>query len=214
VLALLLCACGSSKPPLPSVVSVTPERVSTSECIQLTVELDEALPIKLDYGRDSVELASLAQVQIAGQDYSVSQLENQGRRFSADVPAGLPVGKQAVRVVLQDGRQLLIEDALEVTPALTIETFRIDPVPNQVRQEPFTVTIRATGLDAHLFQGRVRLRSNRGTLEPAWSAPFQQGVLVQEVTIDDTGGNNVLIEMTDCAGRTVNSNEFRLESKP
>jgi hypothetical protein len=153
-------------------------------------------------------------VGIADRNLSVQKLEDQGRRLITELPAGLPVGKHEVRVTLQDGQQVLLPDGLEVTPRLVLETFRLDPIVTQIRNEPFTVTIRATGQDAHLFQGRVRLRSNRGTLEPSWSAPFQAGLLEQVVTIDDTGGNNVLIEMTDCDHRMVKSNEFRLEAKP
>ena len=214
MIALLLCACGSSEPLLPSIVSVTPARLSTSECVLLEVELDGALPLKLDYGKDSVELITLTQVGIAGQSFSVQEMEDQGRRLLTELPAGLPVGKQDVRVTLQDGQQALLPGGVEVTPRLVLETFRIDPIMTQVRNQPFTVTIRATGQDAHLFQGRVRLRSNRGTLEPSWSKPFQAGLLEQVVMIDDTGGNNVLIEMTDCDHRMVNSNEFRLEARP
>ncbi len=216
VLALLLCACGSSETPLPpSIVSVTPQRVSMSECTLLTVALEGELPLKLDYGKGSVEVGTLAQVvEVSGRNAPVLGVEGQGRRIITDLQAGLPVGTHDVRVTLQDGRQALLPDGLEVTPPLALETFRIDPIIDQVREEPFTVTIRAVGPDAHRFQGRVLLRSNRGTLQPAWSQPFQQGVLTQEISIDAVGGNNVLIELTDCSGRMTNSNDFRLEPKP
>jgi hypothetical protein len=213
VFVLLLSACGSSELPLASIVSVTPQRVSASECVLLTVQLDRPLPVRLDYGKDSAELVDLTRVSIAERDIPVLSIEDQGRRLVTDVSAGLAQGTHDVRLTLKDGQQVVLPDALEVTAPLVLETFRFDPIVNQLRHEPFTMTIRASGQDAALFHGRVRLRSNRGHLQPTWSAPFVNGVLTQQVTIDDTGGNNVFIEMTDCAGRTVNSNEFRLDAR-
>jgi hypothetical protein len=213
VFALLLWACGSSEPPVPSIVSVTPQRISTSECFLLTVELDGALPVKLDYGKDSAELTELLQVGVGERMVPVETVEEQGRRLVTHLFEGLPVAVHDVRVTLSDGQQLVRPGALEVTGPLMLDTFQIDPIGPQLRQEPFPVTIRATGPDAQRFQGRVLLRSNKGKLDPEWSNPFQQGVLTQDVSIDATGGN-VLIEMVDCARRTVLSNEFRLDPRP
>jgi len=213
VLALWLCACSSSEPPASAIVSISPQRISTSECVLLSVELDGALPVKLDYGRDSAQLVELVQLGIGGRELPVGSIENQGQRLVTHLFAGLPVGTHDVRVSLTDGQQLVLPGALEVTGPLALETFQIDPIGPQVRHEPFMVTIRAVGQDAQRFQGRVLLRSNKGKLEPEWSGPFVQGVLMQQVTIDATGGNNVLIEMVDCMGRTVSSNEFRLDSR-
>jgi len=214
VFVLLLSACGSSELPVLSIASVTPQRISASECVRMTVQLDQALPVRLDYGNGSAKLVDVARVGIAGQDIPVLGIEEQGRRLVTDVSGRqLPQGRHDVSLTLKDGQQVVLPDALEVTAPLVLETFRFDPIVNQIRQEPFTVTIRATGEDAALFQGWVTLRSNRGDLRPTRSAPFQQGVLTQQVTIEDTGGNNVFILMTDCEGRTVNSNEFRLDSR-
>jgi len=213
VLALLLCACGSSEPPAASILSVSPARFSTSECVQLSVELDGALPVKLDYGEDSAELAGLAQLGVGERELPVEAVENRGRRLLTHLYAGLPVGTHDVRVTLEDGKQLVLPDAIEVTGALLLDSFQFESIEPQLRETPFPITLRATGPDAQRFQGRVLLRSNKGKLEPEWSNNFQQGVLTQEVSIDLTGGN-VLIEMVDCQGRSVNSNEFRLDPKP
>ncbi|MDY7232884.1 hypothetical protein [Hyalangium rubrum] len=199
---------------MPSIASVTPQRISTSECVALAVELNGALPLKLDYAKDSVELLSLGALGIADRSFSILRMEDQGRRLLTEVPAGLPVGVQDVRVTLADGQQLVRPAAFEVTRPLVLEGFQIEYVLDQVRQVPFTLTIRVTGPDAKLFQSRVKLRSNRARIEPALSAPFVEGVLVQEVTMDDAAGNNVLIEVEDCTGRVVKSNEFRLDSRP
>jgi hypothetical protein len=213
VLALLLCACGSSEPPVPSIVSVSPAHFSRSECVLLSVELDGALPVKLDYGKDSAELARLAKLGIGEREVPVEAIEDQGRRLVAHLFEGLPVGKHNVRVTLEDGEQLVLPDAIEVTGALVLDTFQFDQIGPQLRETPFPITLRATGPDAQRFQGRVLLRSNKGKLEPEWSNNFLRGVLTQEVSIDLTGGN-VIIEMVDCDRRTVSSNEFRLDPKP
>jgi hypothetical protein len=213
-LALLLCACGSSEPPPPpAIVAVTPRSVSRSECFLLAVELNGVLPVKLNYGEDSVKVASLTEVGLADRSLPVLRLEDQGRRLVTEAYSGLPVGSHPVSVKLQDGQLLHAPEGLEVTPKLVLDSFQIDPIVNQVRDSTFKITLRAMGRDAHLFHGRVQLRSTRGLLAPAWSEPFQNGVIEQEVTIDAPGGNT-LIELTDCEGRMVTSNEFRLEPKP
>jgi hypothetical protein len=212
---LLLCACGSSEPPAASILSVAPQSISRSECALLSVELEGALPVKLDYGNDSAQMPALVKVAVGGRDVPVELVEQQGRRIAAHVFAGLPTGTHDVHVTLSDGQQLVLRDGIEVTGLLMLETFYIEPIPSQVREESFTVTIRAVGPDAQKFQGRVLLRSNKGKVEPEWSNPFQQGVLTQEVSVEASGGNNnLIIEMVDCEGRTVNSNEFRLAPKP
>lgn len=212
--ALLLCACGSSEPQAAAIMSVTPQRVSRSECALLTVDLEGSLPVKLDYGKDSVELTGLVKVAVGGRDVPVELVQQQGRRVQAHLYAGLPVGMHDVNVTLTDHQDLVSAGGLEVVGPLVLETFQIDPIPTQNREQTFPVTIRAIGPDAQKFQGRVLLRSNKGKLEPEWSDPFQQGVLTQEVSIDVTGSNNLVIEMVDCEGRTVNSNVFRLAPSP
>jgi hypothetical protein len=42
------------------------------------------------------------------------------------------------------------------------------------------------------------------------SGPFERGVRIQEVAVDDTGGSNVAIIVEDYAGHSVTSNDFRL----
>lgn len=213
VFSLLLCACGSSEPPVPSIVSVAPTRISSSECVLMTVELEGALPVKLDYGSDSAELAKLAQLRVGEREVPLESIQDKGRHLAAHLFSGLPPGMHEVRVTLADGQQLVAPDAVEVTGRLLLDTFQIDSIGPQVRDTPFPITLRATGPDAQRFQGRVLLRSNKGKLEPEWSNLFQNGVLTQEVSID-AGGGNVLIEMVDCEGRMVSSNEFQLAPKP
>jgi hypothetical protein len=214
VLALLLSACGSSEVPLPSIVSVEPRGMSTNESILLAVELDRPLPPRLDYGDSSVEMLSLAQVGIADREFNVIRVEENGRRIIAEILPGLPVGQQDLRILLENGQATVLEEGFEVTPALELTGFQIDPIGTQVRQRPFSITIRAQGPDAALFRGRVMLRSTKGTVDPPVSGLFEAGVRTQVLSIDDTGGNNVAIIVEDYVNHTATSNEFRLNPNP
>jgi hypothetical protein len=211
VLALLLWACGSSEVPLPSIVAISPERMSTSENILLTIELDGPLPFKVDYGKSSAEVLTSALVGIANQELRVIRVEEAGRRVIAEVMPGLPVGPQDLRVVLEDGREAVLERGFEVTPPLDITDFRIDPIATQLRLRPFTIMIRAQGPDAALFRGRVKLSTSKGTITPSVSGPFNAGECLQEIIVDETGGANVAILVEDYAGHTGISNTFRLD---
>lgn len=211
---LLLCACGASEVPLPTILSVTPTSLSTSECTDLQVELDGVLPLTLDYGTSSAEFPTSTQVGVGRERFSIQRMEDQGKRLFVSLPAGLPQGQQDVRLMLSDGQESVLREVLQVTPPLAITGFSIDYVLDQIRQEPFTIRVRALGPDTARFQGKVKLRANRGTIEPPESAPFVNGVLEQQVIMDDTGGNNVLIEVEDCVGHLSHSNEFRLDPRP
>src|SRR5205809_106905 len=79
----------------------------------------------------------------------------------------------------------------------------IDPITTQVREKKFTIRIRVAGPDAELFQGRVKLSTSRGSITPPLSTvPFSQGLCLQEVSLDDAGGNNVTITVEDYAGHS------------
>lgn len=211
VLGLVLCACGSSEVPLPSVVSVAPPSMATNESILLTVDLDAAPAPRFDYGSSTAELSTSALVSIGGQDFQVLQVTNQGKRLVAEIPPGLPVGPKDLQVKFTDGRQTASASGFEVTPALDIVGLSIDPITTQVRLRPFTIRIRVMGPDAELFRGRVKLSTNRGSITPTVSGPFMRGgLLMQEVVIDDTGGVNVTITAEDYAGHVATSNDFRL----
>jgi len=210
VLALVLCACGSSELPLPSIVSVTPASMAANESILLSVELEGAFPFKVDYGADSASLVTSARMKIADQPFEILQTEEKGQRLFAEIPPGLPVGPQELRVEFVDGRQVAFEDGFEVTPPLDITGLTIDPITTQIRLRPFSIRIRVAGPDAELFKGRVKLRSSRGTMTPAVSGPFSNGTCLQEVILDDTGGANLTITAEDYAGHGVTSNDFRL----
>jgi hypothetical protein len=188
--------------------------MSADETLLLTVQLDGALPLRLDYGENSAELLTLAHVDIANREFKVLRVEDKGQRFIAEILPGLPAGLQDVKVTLQDGRQVVLEQSFEVKPPLDITEVRIDPIATQIRQRPFNITIRMIGPDAELFRGRVKLAVTRGVITPQVSSPFGRGVHIQEVTVDDTSGLPVAIIVEDYVGRSATSNDFRLLPSP
>jgi hypothetical protein len=211
VLSLALCACGSADVPLPSIVSVAPPSMATNERVLLTVDLDQAPPPKLDYGNSSAEFLTSVRVSIGEQEFDVSQVQERGKRLVVDLPPGMPVGPQDFQIKFADGRKTMFESGFEVKPPLNITELSIDPITTQVRLRKFTIRIRVAGPDAELFHSRVKLSASKGSITPDVSdAPFSQGVCTQEVTLDDTGGNNVTITAEDYAGHTFTSNDFRL----
>jgi hypothetical protein len=209
-LSLVLCACGSAEQPLPSIVSVTPPSMAQNERIAVTVELEGTFPFKVDYASDSASLATSAHLSIADQTIGLLRSEEKGKRLLAEIPPGLPVGPQELRVELSDGRRVVFAGGFEVTPPLDITNLSIDPITTQIRLRPFLIRVRVAGPDAELFHGQVKLKASRGTITPPTCGPFSDGTCAQEVTLDDTSGANVTITAEDYAGHTVTSNDFQL----
>jgi hypothetical protein len=211
LLALVLCACGSSELPLPSIASVTPTSMAANERILLTVELQGTFPFKVDYDEDSARLVTSARVSIADQPFEILRREEKGKRLLVEISPGLPVGQQELRVELADGQQVVSAEGFQVTPPLDITGLSIDPIPSpQIRLRPFNLRVRVAGPDAELFKGRVNLRVSRGSIMPAVCGPFSNGTCLVEIVLDDTGGANLTITAEDAAGHVVTSNDFRL----
>jgi hypothetical protein len=211
VLALPLCACGSSELPLPSIVSVAPTSMAANQQILLAVNLEGTFPFKVAYSEDSAELVTSASLGIGEKTFDILRTEEKGHRLLSEVGEGLTVGSHELRVEFTDGRQVVFENSFEVTQPLDITAITIDSIATQIREKPFRIIVRAQGPDAELFQGRVRLSASTGTVTPTESNPFSQGVLVQEnVTVDAPGGSFVTITAMDSAGHSVTSNSFRV----
>jgi hypothetical protein len=210
---LWLCACGSTEPPLPSIVSIEPTSMPADSRFLLNVDFSGVLPVKVDYGEGGAELIAPARVSIADRDFEELRLQEHGHRLTLDIIPWLPVGTQDVRVQFQDGRQVVLEKGFEVQSPLSLTGFQIDPIGSQVRRQPFTITIRAVGPDAARFQGRVIVRSTQGDVNPKVSDAFEAGVLQQELTGEDASQSTVSIIVEDYAGHTGISNEF-LIAKP
>jgi hypothetical protein len=185
--------------------------MAANESVLLTVALQGTFPFKVDYGGDSASLVTSTRLSIADQPFALVRTEEKGQRLFAEIPSGLPVGSQELRVEFQDGRQVAFADGFQVTPPLDITGLSIDPITTQVRMRPFTIRIRVAGPDAELFKSRVKLRASRGLITPPVSnCAFSNGTCLQEVTLDDASGANIMITAEDYAGHQFTSNDFRL----
>ncbi|MDC0706850.1 hypothetical protein POL68_00025 [Stigmatella sp. ncwal1] len=207
----LLWACsnsGTEGTPI-TLTSVTPATMSSSECIDVEVGLTGDPPFTLDYGTSTAQTVTVTQVSIGQQGFPVSSLRRTAGGFTLPLPSEMPEGKQDVRVLLSDKRELVLPGGFEVTAPLRINGFTIDYVLDQYPGEPFSLVIRAAGEDAVNFRGKGRLSAGGAVLQPEQSAAFDAGVLKQQVTLLGAPGT-VFIQMEDCTGLQTQSNDFRL----
>jgi hypothetical protein len=232
---LVLCACESYTSPAPNIVSIEPEEVVSGEPTTISLKLDAPLPVKVDYGERTATVVTPT-LRIGGQPVTITRLEEDGTLL-ASVPGSLSAGLQDVRLELEDGSGSLSEQGLTVLPLppaleprsadggpldpeadpsegrpLRVTGVRIDPIPDQLRSVPFSITLRAEGPEAALFEGQVLLSTNKGDINPNLSHPFSKGVRQEQVTIDKQGGNVVL---TVRAGPHIvaQSNPFKVSVK-
>lgn len=84
--------------------------------------------------------------------------------------------------------------------------FTFDTIEQQVRNVPFTITLRAEGSQAATYRGTVSLTSSKGTITPATAGPFVDGVLKVEVTLSQPSPQ--YITATDEHCNTGTSNTF------
>jgi hypothetical protein len=236
---LLLCACEPYASPAPNIVSIEPEEVVSGEAATIVVTLDAPLPVKVDYGKQTATLVTPT-LLIGEQEVTITRVEQDGTLL-ANVPGSLSTGPQDVRLELGDGSGSVSEQGLTVLPlppeleSRTVDGgpgdpqpepdpgggegkeplvtgLRIDRISEQVRGVPFTITLRAEGPEAALFEGQVQLSTNKGRVEPNLSKPFSKGVRQEQVVIDKQGGNVVL---TVRVGRHIiaQSNPFKVSVK-
>ncbi|MGZ3459162.1 MAG: hypothetical protein ACXU86_11740 [Archangium sp.] len=95
---------------------------------------------------------------------------------------------------------------------LLITGLSIDPIPDQTRDVPFVITLRAEGPDAAFFEGQVLLSVNKGHVSPNLSNAFHQGVLQEQVVLDKQGGD-VMLTVRLGKSLVVQSNLFRVSVK-
>ena len=210
---LVLCACEPYASPLPNIVSIEPEEVVSGETATIALTLDAPLPVKVDYGHGTATLLTPT-LLIGGQEVTITHVEQDGT-LRASVPGSLSAGPQDVRLEMGDGSESISEQGLTVLPQppdiapwsedggpadpggegrpLLVTGIRIDPIPDQVSGVPFSVTLRAEGPEAALFEGQVQLTTNKMGIDPKLSRPFSKGVRQEQVRIDKQGGNVVLI---------------------
>jgi hypothetical protein len=219
---LALCACESEVPSARSIVAIEPEEVVSGDATQVTVRLDALLGVHVDYGTRTATLVVPSALQIDEHEVGVEGIEPDGT-LRITVPRSMPEGEKDVRVKMPDGSEVVRKEGLKVLPAppslgksvgggsdttLAITSFRIERIPNQVRNVPFQVMLRAQGPDAASFDGQVQLTSSKGRLSPNLSGPFSQGTRTEQVTIDHPGGDvSLTVRIGDIA---VKSNTFRV----
>lgn len=213
---LVLCACEPYASPAPNIISIEPEEVVSGEAATIVLTLDAPLPVKVDYGEQSATLVTPT-LLIGGQEVAITRVQEDGTLL-ASVPGVLPAGTQEVRLELENGSESTSEQALTVLPLppemtprsvggnpadpqpepgsegkeLRVTGLSIDPIPDQVRGVPFSITLRAEGPDAALFEGQVQLTANKGRVSPNLSRSFSKGVRQEQVVLDKQGGNMVL----------------------
>ena len=214
---LVLCACEPSASPAPNIVSIEPEEVVSGEATTIVLTLDAPLPVKVDYGEQTATLVTPT-LLIGGQEVAITRVQEDGTLL-ASVPGVLPAGTQEVRLELENGSGSISEQGLTVLPLppemtprsvgggpadpqpepgsgegkeLRVTGLSIDPIPAQVRGVPFSITLRAEGPDAALFEGQVQLTANKGHVSPNLSRSFSKGVRQEQVVLDKQGGDVVL----------------------
>ncbi len=211
---LVLCACEPYTSPAPNIVSIEPEEVVSGEAVTITIQLDAPLPVKVDYGAKTATVVMPA-LRIGGQSVTPTYVE-QDETLLAHLPGSLSAGLQDVRLELEDGSGSISEQGLTVLPVppelelrdtdgggptdpdaepgrpLRVTGLRIDPIPDQIRDVPFSITLRTEGPEAAFFEGQVQLSTNKGRISPNLSNRFRKGVRQEQVVLDKPGGNVVL----------------------
>ncbi|WNG55478.1 hypothetical protein F0U59_12335 [Archangium gephyra] len=234
---LVLCACEPYTSPAPNIISIEPEEVVSGEAATVAVKLDGPLPVKVDYGKQTATVVTPT-LRIGGQAVPITHVEQDGTLL-ATLPGSLSAGLQDVRLELADGSGSVSEEGLTVLPLppeldedggpgdpgtepgtgngggdqeLRVTGVLIEPIPDQVRDVPFTITLRVEGPDAALFEGQVQLSTNKGRISPNLSNSFSKGVRQEQVVLDKQGGNMVL---TVRVGSTLvaQSNPFKVSPK-
>jgi hypothetical protein len=216
LLVALVCACEPEKPSTPTelrILSIAPTQQNAAESKVVTVELDIDPRFLVDYGTQTAQLLDEPTLQVGAQTVPLARYLGNGR-FEGTVNAGLDVGLHDIRVTLPDGREATLPQAYRVRPSVS---FWIESIPDQVQDQPFTVTIHASGTYAEQFEGSVKMSVIRfqgnATTTAFQSGPFSGGIRREQLTID-TPGHNFLVHLEDEEGRETYSNAFRVDPKP
>lgn len=234
LLPLWLWACEPATLPAPFIVSVEPEQIPAGFPSALSVKLSVALPLVVDYESQAVDPEQLAiTVELAGQVVDIPFADRHGLLI-VPVPEDLAPGDHDIQVRLADGRSASRERAFSIvtTPTFTegrdggtqedegtgevpvgipdrFVGFRFDPIEDQVRGEPFQVTLRAYGPAARTFQEPATLRASQGMVRIHTVGSFAQGVQVEQISLSHAG-SRVYLLAEDAKGRKALSNSFRI----
>lgn len=201
---------GCSDWPEPVIRSITPAQMVASQTTAVEVRADLPLPTTVDYADGTASVDAAAVLRIGRQELGSGVYPKDGV-FTVEVPTVFEPGSYDVTITLEDGRQAILPQGFTVSEGAWPEGYTIDPVGPQRRLVPFDVTIRATGANAASFRGNVRLEVPAGaSVGPALSGQFVDGVLTQQVVINTTRAEELLI-VTDVAGNRSTSNTFQVQ---
>lgn len=202
---LLATGCASELEP-PQLRSIVPATVVEGRSTEVLIDADIAFPWSADYSAATAEIDTSFTVTIGGLALRAPGLTAEGD-VHGQLPFGLAPGRHDVWLTLGDGRTAVLTEGFEVTPGVFPTGYTIDPIGTQVRQRPFTITVRAQGPGADTFNGSVELLVSRGAITPDVSAPFRNGVLTQEVVLT-APTDDAVITVRDSQGNEARSNVF------
>jgi hypothetical protein len=204
--ALLLCACGGSTLPDPTLDGIAPAASAASDATEVTVQVHGVLPTTVDYDDASVKLDPTVAIQIGNEKVGTATWKPDGS-LSCTVPSIFAPGVYDVHVAFTDGREAVLPNGFTVTAGKWPSYYSVDGVADQRAGVPFSITVQAHGQNGPAFHGNVYLRSNKGEVTPALSSPFEAGTLTQSVTLAEPQKNVILI-VRDVAGNIGFSNAF------
>jgi hypothetical protein len=208
VAVCLMGAACSGPLPDPVVRSVTPSTFDQGQVPLLVVEVEAQLPFHADHGERVLTVDDSLRVRVGGLQAFAASAAAPGV-WEVTAPFELGPGTHDLEVELADGRRGSLAEAVTVREVVLPDGFVIDPIGEQRRGVPFPITVRATGPAAPAFAGSVRLSTNRGGISPTLSAPFTEGVLTEQVTLNQVG-NDLVVIVEGPGGVTASSNAFRV----
>jgi hypothetical protein len=211
LLLALLCACAPEAPlPEPRILSISPAEQTTRESKTLTVQLDMDPRFFVDYGAQSASLIDQPTLVIGSQTVNLERYLGHGQ-FEGTVNAGLTPGYYDVKVVLPDGRESTLAQAYRVKPYVT---FWIETVPDQIHNQPFTLTIHAQGPNKAHYTGTVQITLYKSqNMAPSIfrSGAFSGGIRQEQITIDTPGNYTFMVKDEETSDAY--SNTFRVDPK-
>lgn len=203
-----LMGCDSGPPPLPRVLSVEPNTMSSSGTVPVTITVEAVLPIVVDYGQGGVTvdrslIASVGTVVVS------NRYEPDGL-LTGRVPSRLQPGRHDVTVTLFDGRLGVLPGAFTVTAGSWPSAgFAIAPISSPQRVNvPFTLTITAQGANAGTFNGTVDYVIQNVSLTPVTTGPFTNGVYQESLVIGAPTMGTTHVTVYDLQNGVATSNDF------
>jgi hypothetical protein len=202
---LLLGGCDASLPPV-SIASVVPAGMIASQPTHVAVQVEAELAVQVDFGQGSVAPNTQMRVLIGPLELG-SGTYPVGGLVEGTLPTVLAAGTYDATVVMGDGRMAVSRGAFRVDAGTWPSAYAIDAVGAQTSGVAFPVTIRAVGKQAPGFGGNVLLGLiGDGTLTPAVTGAFAEGVRTEMVTVTGTGEFD--LTASDVVGDTGQSPPF------